>query len=107
ARVANDDDPIAILPTLIASLRGDDRPHTGITGGGRGALMTLIVDTSGSMAAQRRLARVKGAIEAAVRRAYARRDLVAVVAFSGDGGRTLVKPGAPLEQAAAAARELP
>jgi magnesium chelatase subunit D len=59
------------------------------------------------MAAQRRLARVKGALEAALRRAYARRDLVAVVAFSGAGGRTLVKPGAPLEQAAAAARNLP
>jgi magnesium chelatase subunit D len=30
-----------------------------------------------------------------------------VVAFSGEGGRSLVHPGAPLERAAAAARELP
>jgi magnesium chelatase subunit D len=107
ARPARDDDPIAILPTILAALRGDRRPHTAIAGGGRGALLCLIVDTSGSMAAQRRLARVKGALEAAVRRAYARRDLVAVVAFSGEGARTLVAPGAPLERAATAARNLP
>jgi magnesium chelatase subunit D len=107
ARPALDGEPIAILPTILAALRGDERPQTAILGGGRGALLCLIVDTSGSMAAQRRLARVKGALEAALRRAYARRDLVAVVAFSGDGGRTLVAPGAPLEQAAAAAHDLP
>jgi magnesium chelatase subunit D len=107
ARPAETDDPIALLPTVVASLLGDDRPRTPILGGGRSAILCLIVDTSGSMAAQRRLARVKGALEAALRRAYARRDLVAVVAFSGEGGRTLVKPGTPLEQAAAAARELP
>ena len=107
ARPARDGDPIAILPTILASLRGDERPRTAIVGGGRGALLCLIVDTSGSMAAQRRLARVKGALEAAVRRAYARRDLVAVVAFGGAGARTLVAPGAPLEHAAIAARDLP
>ncbi len=107
ARPARADDAIAILPTILASLRGDPRAHTAIAGGGRGALLCLIVDTSGSMAAQRRLARVKGALEAAVRRAYARRDLVAVVAFSGDGARTLVAPGAPLAHAATAARDLP
>ncbi len=107
ARPARDDDPVAVLPTILAALRGDARPHTAITGGGRGALLCLIVDTSGSMAAQRRLARVKGALEAAVRRAYGRRDLVAVVAFGGGGARTLVTPGAALEHAAAAARHLP
>jgi len=107
ARPARDGDPVAVLPTILAALRGDARPHTAITGGGRGALLCLIVDTSGSMAAQRRLARVKGSLEAAVRRAYGRRDLVAVVAFSGDGARTLVAPGAPLAHAATAARDLP
>jgi magnesium chelatase subunit D len=107
ARPAGADDPVAALPTIIAALRGDDRPQTTITGGGRGALLCLILDTSGSMAARRRLARVKGAVEVALRRAYARRDLVAVVGFGGEGARTLVAPGAPLEQAAAAARSLP
>jgi magnesium chelatase subunit D len=107
ARVAGDGDPVAVLPTILASLRGDARPHTAIVGGGRGALLCLIVDTSGSMGAKQRMARVKGALEVALRRAYARRDLVAVVGFGGDGARTLVSPGAPLEQAAAAARDLP
>jgi magnesium chelatase subunit D len=107
ARPARDEDPIAVLPTILASLRGEHRPQTAIVGGGRGALLCLIVDTSGSMAARRRLARVKGALEVALRRAYARRDLVAVVAFGGDGARTLVTPGAPLEHAAAATRDLP
>jgi len=107
ARVAGERDPVAVLPTILASLRGDARPHTAIVGGGRGALLCLIVDTSGSMGAQQRMARVKGALEVALRRAYARRDLVAVVGFSGEGARTLVTPGAPLEQAATAARGLP
>jgi len=107
ARPAREDEEIAVAPTVLAALRGDPRPRSAILGGGRGALLCLIVDTSGSMAARRRLARVKGALEAALRRAYARRDLVAVVAFGGDGARTLVAPGAPLEQAAAAARGLP
>src|SRR5436190_379437 len=60
ARPAAPDEPIAILPTLLAAQRGDDRPQTAILGGGRSAVLCLIVDTSGSMAAQRRLARVKG-----------------------------------------------
>lgn len=107
ARPAREDDAIAVLPTVLAALRGDDRPQTAITGGGRGALLVLIVDTSGSMAAQRRLARVKGALEAALRRAYARRDLVAVVGFSGDGAQTLVEPGTPIEFAARAVHALP
>jgi magnesium chelatase subunit D len=107
SRPASSTDEVAILPTILAALRGDPRPRTPIHDGGRGALLCLIVDTSGSMAAQRRLARVKGALEAALRRAYARRDLVGVVAFSGEGGRTLVEPGTPLERAAALVHELP
>ena len=107
ARPAVADEAVAVLPTLLAALRGDPQPHTAILGGGRSAVLCLIVDTSGSMAAQKRLARVKGALEAALRRAYARRDLVAVVGFSGEGARTLVAPGAPIEQAAAAVHALP
>jgi magnesium chelatase subunit D len=107
ARPARDDEAIAVRATILAALRGDDRPQTAITGGGRGGVLCLIVDTSGSMAARHRLSRVKGALEAALKDAYARRDLVAVVAFSGAGARTLVAPGAPVEHAARAIRELP
>jgi len=107
ARPARDDEAVAVRATILAALRGDDRPQTAITGGGRGGVLCLIVDTSGSMAARHRLSRVKGALEAALRDAYARRDLVAVVAFSGAGARILVAPGAPVEHAARAIRELP
>ncbi|MGE4425409.1 MAG: VWA domain-containing protein [Solirubrobacteraceae bacterium] len=112
ARAARDGDPIAVLPTVLDAVRSGAIgqsvvPHTAIVGGGRGTLLCLIVDTSGSMAARRRLSRVKGALEVALRRAYARRDQVAVVAFSGHDARTLVTPGAPLEQAAAAISALP
>ncbi len=107
SRPAREDEAVAILPTVLAALRGDARPQAAITGGGRGALICLIVDTSGSMAAQKRLSRVKGALEAALRRAYARRDLVAVVGFSGDGAQTIVTPGTPIEFAAKAVHALP
>ncbi|MGI8904746.1 MAG: VWA domain-containing protein [Solirubrobacteraceae bacterium] len=107
ARPALNCEPVAIAATIRARLRGERRPQTAIVGGGRGALLCLILDTSGSMATHKRLARVKGALETALRHAYARRDLVAVVAFRGDGARTLVAPGTPLEQAAAAVRALP
>lgn len=107
SRPAAHDDPIAALPCLLARLRGDTSPRTAITAGHRGALLCLVVDTSGSMGAQRRLARVKGAIERALREAYARRDDVAIVTFAGDGAQTLVAPGTPLETAAAQAAQLP
>lgn len=107
SRPADDGDPIAILPTLLASLRGTPGAQTAITGGGRGALLCLVVDTSGSMGAQRRLARVKGALEATLRGAYARRDAVAIIGFGGERAETIVEPGLPLEQAAAAVHALP
>ncbi len=59
------------------------------------------------MAARRRLARVKGALIALLRDAYARRDRVAIVAFRGGGAEVLVAPGAGLEQAATAVDDLP
>ena len=59
------------------------------------------------MGAQRRLARVKGALAALLRDAYARRDRVAVVAFRDEAAEVLVPPGAPLERAAAALAALP
>jgi magnesium chelatase subunit D len=93
---------LAILATL---LHGDLRAH--VRAGREGVLLCLVVDASGSMGARRRLARVKGALLALLRDAYARRDRVAVIAFRDAGARVLVAPGAPLERAAAAIRALP
>jgi magnesium chelatase subunit D len=59
------------------------------------------------MGAQRRIARVKGALLGVLRDAYARRDRIAIVAFRDDAAHLVVAPGAPLERAAAAVRDLP
>jgi magnesium chelatase subunit D len=103
---AND---IAIVATLKARLAGAPQDHLAehIRAGRESAFLCLVVDASGSMGARRRLARVKGALLALLRDAYARRDRVAVVAFRDSTAQTLIAPGAPLEQAAQAIRQLP
>lgn len=93
---------MAVVATL---LHGTPRAH--VRAGREGALICLVVDASGSMGARRRLAKVKGALLALLRDAYARRDRVAVVAFRADDAEVVVAPGAPLERAAAAIRSLP
>jgi len=115
-------DPIALVPTLLSAGGTSVPPHhgaeertftparglrTAVRAGREGALLVLVVDTSGSMAAQQRLARVKGALLDTLRDAYARRDRVAVIAFHGQAAHVVAAPGTPLEQAAAAVRALP
>lgn len=91
---------------VVASLRsGQLREH--VRSGREGVFLCLVVDASGSMGAQRRLARVKGALTALLRDAYARRDRVAVVAFRDEHAEVIVPPGAPLQSAAAALATLP
>jgi magnesium chelatase subunit D len=98
---------VAIVATLRARLAGERALREHVRAGRESAFLCLVVDASGSMGARRRLARVKGALLALLRDAYARRDRVAVVAFRDSAAQLLVKPGAPLEQAAAAIRALP
>jgi magnesium chelatase subunit D len=105
ARGASDD--VAVVATLTARLAGESGLREHVRAGREGALICLVVDASGSMGARRRLARVKGALLALLRDAYARRDRVAVVAFRAQEAQIVVTPGAPLEQAAAAIRALP
>jgi magnesium chelatase subunit D len=106
---APDSDDLAVVATLRARLLGGEgaqlREH--VRAGREGALLCLVVDASGSMGARRRLARVKGALISLLRDAYARRDRVAIVAFRDDDAQLVVAPGAPLERAAAAIRDLP
>lgn len=101
-------DDLAIVATLRDRLANGrvGSPHEHVRSGREGALLCLVVDASGSMGARRRLARVKGALLALLRDAYARRDRVAIVAFRDGGAQLLVEPGAPVERAAAAIREL-
>jgi magnesium chelatase subunit D len=104
-----DSDDLAIVASLRARLIGASADHLRehVRAGREGALLCLVVDASGSMGARRRLARVKGALLGLLRDAYARRDRVAIVAFRDDGAHLVVTPGAPLERAAAAVRDLP
>jgi magnesium chelatase subunit D len=107
AAVRGASDDIAVVATLQARLAGETGLREHVRAGREGALICLVVDASGSMGARRRLARVKGALLALLRDAYARRDRVAVVAFRASEAHVVVAPGAPLEQAAAAIRALP
>jgi magnesium chelatase subunit D len=98
---------VAVVATLTARLAGETGLREHVRAGREGALICLVVDASGSMGARRRLARVKGALLALLRDAYARRDRVAVVAFRAQEAQVVVVPGAPLEQAADTIRALP
>jgi magnesium chelatase subunit D len=100
-------DDVAIVGALRARPASERALHEHVRAGRESAFLCLVVDASGSMGARRRLARVKGALLALLRDAYARRDRVAVVAFRDNAAQLLVRPGAPLEQAAAAIRALP
>jgi magnesium chelatase subunit D len=97
----------ARLTSRAASDPGGVQLREHVRAGREGLLLCLVVDASGSMGARKRLARVKGALLAVLRDAYARRDRVAVVAFRDGGAHLVVTPGAPLERAAEAVRALP
>jgi magnesium chelatase subunit D len=109
SRSASDATDIALVATLRARL-GDPAGtalRENVRSGRESAFICLVVDASGSMGARRRAARVKGALIELLRDAHARRDRVAVVSFRDEAAALLVAPGAPLELAAAAIRELP
>lgn len=75
---------------------------------GRGAnLIVFVVDASGSMAAQRRMEAVKGAVLALLTDAYQRRDQLAVIAFRGESAELLLAPTRSVDLAEQGLRELP
>jgi magnesium chelatase subunit D len=104
-----DSGDVAIVATLRARLLGADAYHLRehVRAGREGVFLCLVVDASGSMGARRKAARVKGALIELLRDAYVRRDRVAVVAFRDARAEIIVAPGAPLERAAEALRQLP
>lgn len=107
-------DPIALLPTLRAAAprqRARGRTAAGlelersdlrsaVLEGRSGALLVFVVDASGSMAARRRMAAVKGAALALLADAYRRRDLVAMIVARGAGAELVLAPTASVEVAA-------
>ena len=70
------------------------------------SLTVFIVDASGSSALHR-LAEVKGAVELLLAESYARRDMVALVAFRGQGAELVLPPTRSLVRAKRALTALP
>ncbi len=105
---AADESDIALVATLLDRLATGDATarRANVRAARDEALLCLVVDASGSMAARRRMARVKGALLELLREAYARRERVAIVAFRDARAHIVHEPGAPLEQAAAAIHAL-
>jgi magnesium chelatase subunit D len=70
-------------------------------------LIIFVVDASGSMAAQRRMEALKGAVLNLLTDAYQQRDEVAVVAFRGQEAQLLLAPTRSVDLAERNLRELP
>ena len=67
----------------------------------------FVVDASGSMAAQRRMAAAKGAVVALLKQAYQQRDEVGLIAFRGASAQLLLPPTNSVDLASMRLRELP
>ena len=69
-------------------------------------LVVLVVDASGSMGADRRIAAAKGAVVSLLVDAYERRDRVALVTFREDEAQVVLRPTGSVEVAKARLEEL-
>ena len=81
--------------------------HNQIRCGKNANLILFVVDASGSMAAQRRMEAVKGAVLSLLTDAYQQRDEVAVISFRGDAAQLLLSPTRSVDLAEQNLRELP
>lgn len=121
----DDEGPIALVATAQAAAAR----QRGGASGGEEAAMTLaitpddlrvrqrespvgrcilfLVDASGSMAAQRRMALAKGAVQHLLRDAYQRRERVGLIAFRGAEATLILPPTNSVELADARLREVP
>jgi len=116
-RAVPDQNPssLAVGATLrSAALRGSDDfqvtkndLHQQIRTGKTANLILFVVDASGSMAAQRRMEAVKGAVLSLLTDAYQQRDEVAVIGFSGKSAQLLLPPTRSVDLAEQNLRELP
>lgn len=84
-----------------------DDLHQQVRAGKSANLILFVVDASGSMAAQRRMEAVKGAVLTLLTDAYQQRDEVAVIAFRGETATLALAPTRSVDIAEQNLRELP
>ena len=116
-RAVPDQNPssLAVGATLrSAALRDSDNfqvtkndLHQQIRTGRTANLILFVVDASGSMAAQRRMEAVKGAVLSLLTDAYQQRDEVAVISFRGESAQLLLPPTRSVDLGEQNLRELP
>ena len=115
-RAVPDENPssLAVAATLrSAALRGGDFKvtrqdlHQQIRLGQSANLILFVVDASGSMAAQQRMAAVKGAVLSLLTDAYQQRDQVAVISFRGTSASLLLPPTRSVDLAEQQLQALP
>lgn len=75
--------------------------------GPAGCLLLFVVDSSGSMAARRRMQQTKAAILALLHQAYQRRDAVALLVFRGRGAEVVLPATRGLAAAQSCLAQLP
>ena len=100
---ADESDP-ALLPALLLEpwdLRQKVRETK------TGSLIIFVVDASGSMGAQRRMAAVKGAVLSLLLDAYQRRDRVSLISFRGSGAQVMLPPTGSVDLAQICLQEMP
>jgi magnesium chelatase subunit D len=81
--------------------------HQKIRSGKSSCLIIFAIDSSGSMAARKRMELVKGCIEALLQDAYVKRDSVSVIGFSGIEARMCLGPSRSVEKAYEALAQMP
>ena len=113
----DDASSVAVMPTAVAVAtrramdpeavldRGDLR--AAVAEQRTGNLIIFVVDTSGSMGAERRIATAKSAVLGLLSDAYQRRDRVALVSFRGETAEVVLRPTSSVEIARARLTDLP
>ena len=118
-RPFEDGAPVAPIPTAVAA--ATRRATEGVASGSvrrsdlrsavaerkTGNLIVFVVDTSGSMGADRRIGAAKAAVLGLLADAYQRRDRVALVAFRGEDAEVVLRPTGSVEIARARLTDLP